>query len=457
MSFTADLASWAAGADGRHRPAAARIAGAAIIDIVSCMVAGAGDEATKAVAAGVGAAGRGACLAFAGPRLTPALAALVNGTAAHALDFDDNFAPGLTHATAVLVPALLALAEEEGLSGAAIVDAYCIGLELQARIGRLMLPRHYELGWHATSTIGAIGTAGACARLLKLDAAAILAAMSIASSMAGGSKKQFGSMVKPLHAGIAAHHAVLAARLAQAGVRGDEEPLCGPWGFAELHLDGPPASPETALAGLGESLAIETDGLLVKRFPCCAAAHKTLDGIALLRERHAIDPASVVAVETVIPELGRRNLRFDEPTSDMQARFSLTYCATRVLWQGHLALADLTPAGVADPLIREWLPRVKIATERADLRRFAVPTRIITRDGRTFEVSIDALRGSLADPLSEADIRAKARDCCRWAGCEASWETVHALAAGLPAAEDCRPVLAGLAAAIAPAATRSEI
>jgi 2-methylcitrate dehydratase PrpD len=455
MSFSAELASWAAAVARQDRPAVVGMARDALVDIVSCMVAGAADPAATAVAAAAGASGEGPCLSFTGKRLAAAWAALVNGTAAHALDFDDNFAPGLTHATAVLVPALLALADEEGLPGAAVVDAYAVGLELQARIGRLMLPRHYELGWHATSTIGAIGTAGACARLLGLDAAAILAAMSIASSMAGGSKKQFGSMVKPLHAGLAAQHAVQAARLAEAGVRGDEEPLCGPWGFVALHLDGAPAvTEEAALAGLGEAWAIETDGLLVKRFPCCAAAHKTLDGIALLRERHGIDPSAVARVETVIPEFARRNLRFDAPIDEMQARFSLTYCGARVLRQGHLALADLTPAGVTDAEIRDWLPRVKIQAVAADLRDFAVPTRIVMQDGRVFEATVHAPRGSLADPLTEADARAKARDCCRWAGRETAWERVYALASSLCEADDCHPVLTSLEAALAPAALR---
>jgi 2-methylcitrate dehydratase PrpD len=126
-------------------------------------------------------------------------AALVNGTAAHALDFDDNFDPAKAHATAVLAPTILALAEQEGASGRACLDAYIAGLQILGRVGQGVNPAHRNRGWHATATVGAIGAAAACARLMRLDAERSAFALSIATSMAAGFMSQFGTMTKPLH------------------------------------------------------------------------------------------------------------------------------------------------------------------------------------------------------------------------------------------------------------------
>ena len=143
-------------------------------------------------------------------------AALANGTAAHALDYDDMCFVSLAHPSAPLVAAALAAAEAAGASGRALLDAYVVGFEIEARLGRAMNPRHYQRGWHCTSTLGTIGAAAAAARLLGLDATARGHALAIAASEASGLKENFGTMVKPLHAGLAARNGVLAARLAQA-------------------------------------------------------------------------------------------------------------------------------------------------------------------------------------------------------------------------------------------------
>ena len=173
------IAHWSR-ADHRFSDLARLRAEHAIADTVGCMVAGASDISTAAVrrafAAGIGAAGTSSVIG--GGKATAALAALVNATAAHALDYDDNFRPAITHASAVLVPALLAIAEARGADGRAVVDAYLVGLEAQAAIGRGVNPSHYTLGWHSTSTVGAIGTAAGVAWLAGLDADGIGRAIS---------------------------------------------------------------------------------------------------------------------------------------------------------------------------------------------------------------------------------------------------------------------------------------
>ena len=235
MSITRALAEWSAGAPPLKGEPGLTLARNAFIDIVACLIAGADDAAPRRAFAAVADLGPGPATVVGQKQSLPAPhAALVNGTAAHALDFDDNFHPLAGHATAVLAPALLALAEERGAGGSAVLDAYAVGLEVIGRIGDGVNLQHYERGWHSTSTVGAIGAAAACARLMGLDADGVQRAISLGSSLAGGSKRQFGTMAKPLHAGFAAQHGLLAARLAAAGVSATAEPLDGPWGFRDL-------------------------------------------------------------------------------------------------------------------------------------------------------------------------------------------------------------------------------
>jgi 2-methylcitrate dehydratase PrpD len=180
------IAEWSA-AEHRFSDLARLRAKHAIADTIACMAAGIADAAPQAVRrAFADEIAAGPSLVIGGGRASTAVAALISGTAAHALDFDDNFRPGSTHASAVLVPALFAVAQAQKASGRRVIEAYLVGLEAQAVIGRGVNPSHYTAGWHATSTVGAIGTAAGVAALLGLDAAGIARAMSLAVSMAAG-------------------------------------------------------------------------------------------------------------------------------------------------------------------------------------------------------------------------------------------------------------------------------
>lgn len=424
VGFEEALATWTT-ESGPSSEAARIAAREALQDTIACIIAGSVEQCTQKISLVAQHAGQGKALAMgSGVRLPAPQAALVTGTAAHALDFDDNFGPAVTHASAVLAPALFALADEEGSSGIDVIDAYVVGLELQGRIGRLVNPSHYEKGWHATSTIGAIGTAGGCARLLKLSIQQTLAAMSNAFSMAAGSKSQFGSMMKPIHAGLAAHNAVLAARMAQAGISGNRVPITGHWGLADLYSEPQEAAlrKAQALCGFGETLCIETEGLMPKRFPCCGAAHRTLDGLLELRKRHSLALEQVDRIEVFIPAFARANLRFDDPRDENEARFSLPYCGVRVLQTGRLTLRDLTPERVRDESIRPWLQRfdiqIKAGSVAEELSESATPaiTRVLLKDDTMHEVRITMPRGVRRLPFTEEERYEKFSDCCRWAG-----------------------------------------
>ncbi len=452
-SVLQQLAQWAAECPAGHDPAALALVRDAFVDVTACMLAGAGDPAARLAVAAVGEWGKGGrSLAVGGAeRLHAPWAALVNGTAAHALDFDDNFIPAFTHASAVLGPALLALAEERDLPGAALLDAYVVGLELHARVGVVVNPQHFQKGWHSTATVGAIGTAGACARLMGLDAQRTATAMSIAFSLAAGSKKQFGSMMKPTQAGFAAQHAVMAARMAAAGMSANTDFLTGEASFQQLYSVADPGRGEKATERLGSELLLLKHGLLVKRFPCCASAHKTLDGLLELRQKHGLGAERIKGVWTCLPETLSRNLPFDRPKNEMEARFSLPYAAARILQEGFLSLRHFSAAAVADPSAAGLMERVRVETV-PDPEGMRVDTPLhssIELDtGAVLTVAVGHLKGSLHNPLTPEDLQRKFSDCARHGGVAADPEALYRLALSVAGMDRLGALTDGLARAL---------
>ncbi|GLQ04893.1 MmgE/PrpD family protein [Sneathiella chinensis] len=419
-SMAVTLGDWVASNSRPQSDSARKRALAALADGIACIFAGSRDSATETVLQStLRSHGRGDCLVLGHKEtLPPAGAALVNGTAAHALDFDDNFLPGLTHATAVLVPALLAAGQATDSSGLQILEAYMVGLELHARIGALVNPNHYEAGWHATATTGTIGTAGAVASLIGLSAGQITTAMSIAFSLASGSKIQFGTTTKPTHAGFAAHNAVQAAFLARHGLEAQTNFLTGQWGFRDLFGAGASTPPEEALAGLGATWAIESHGLMAKRFPCCGSAHKALDAVEMLKQEHGISLDNIEKVTAYLPTPLHHNLRFDTPKTASEARFSFSYPAVRLLAHGYLSLGHFTDEAVQEEAIRQHLGKFvredcQFTPKTAD---YPVRATAILKNGAEVTTEIRHVRGSIDSPLSDAETHKKFTDCLAWSG-----------------------------------------
>src|SRR5688500_14301185 len=256
--------SWLAETPADWPQAAGESATRQFIDVIAVTIPGAVEPVTPRVFATVKDWGAGPATAIGfGTGLAAPWTALVNGTAAHALDFDDNFDPAKAHATAVLAPAILALAEQEGASGRDCLDAYIAGLQILGRVGQGVNPAHRNRGWHATATVGAIGAAAACARLLKLDASKAAFAVSIATSMAAGFMSQFGTMTKPVHCGLAAKSGVLAAGLARAGIDAGLATLDGPHGMNRLMVGPDYERLRDTLTHVehGQNLRFETAGI----------------------------------------------------------------------------------------------------------------------------------------------------------------------------------------------------
>jgi 2-methylcitrate dehydratase PrpD len=387
----------------------------AFLDTVGVTLAGASEPAGSGVQQVVAANGGHACTVLGTTvRASATDAALANGTAAHALDYDDMCFVSLAHPSAPLVSALLAAGELISASGAALADAYAIGFEIEARLGRVMNPRHYQRGWHCTSTLGAIGSAAAVSRLLALDARTTAHAIAIAASEASGLKENFGTMVKPLHAGLAARDGVLAALLARSGITASERALDGPQGFLRA-MDSERDDLEREASDLGTRWEIVDTGITVKLYPSCAATHPPLDAILMLRQREGLTAEVVERVDIDVDVITPTVLIYDRPTSGLEAKFSLPYCAAAAVLDGHVGIETFDADRLRDANLASFLPRVamtvdpSLGVDRPALTQARV--QISLRDGRVLSAAANGARGYPENPASEQELGTKFLSC----------------------------------------------
>jgi 2-methylcitrate dehydratase PrpD len=285
-------------------------------------------------------------------------------------------------------------------------------------------PIHRNRGWHATATVGAMGTAAACARLLKLDARQAAYAVSMATSMAAGFMSQFGTMTKPLHAGLAAKSGVLAASLARNGLDAGLATLDGPTGMNRLMVGPDYEQLRDTLTHVehGQNLRFETEqvgepllllssGLKLKRFPNCGSAHRAMDGLADLIAAHGFSADAVEAVHVRAPVTHLNNLMYRIPEDGLQAKFSLEYGLACLLLTGNATLADFSDAAARRPEFAPLYPRIhRHPVDKAE-GEFPTEVEAILKDGRRFETAVPWPAGSLARPFTEAQLWAKFDGC----------------------------------------------
>jgi 2-methylcitrate dehydratase PrpD len=330
----------------------------AFIDTIGVAIAARHEGCFTILAGTLGSAAGGATVVPTRGRTTAAEAALLNGTAGHALDFDDVADEIKGHPSVVLVSALLALAEARGSSGRDLLEAYAVGFEVACAIARgLPVEAHYRRGWHATATVGILAAVAGAGRLLELDQGRIQNALGIAASMASGSRQNFGTMTKPLHAGLVARDAVLAAELAAGGFTADPHQLEGPLGyFAQYGVD--PQVFEVQ-AALEQPRVLLEHGLNVKKYPCCYGTHRMADAALTLRERglRAGDVRSI-AISVELDGLGA--IIHHQPATGLQGKFSGEYVVAACLLDGAVRLSTFTDDAVARDEAQSLLRRVSI-------------------------------------------------------------------------------------------------
>ncbi len=398
-----------------------------ILDVLGNSLAATAEQPARAVGELVGewgGAGRATAIGT-GTRLPEPSAALLNGTLAHSLDFDDTHLPSVLHPSASVVPAALAVAEARGASGAALLDAVGVGVEITVRLGMAGYDRDlgnsvfFERGQHATAICGAVGAAASAAMLSGLDAAGIAHAMGIAASMGSGilEANRTGGTVKRIHCGWAAHAAVTAAGLARTGITGPPTVLEGRFGFLQAFC-GDQVDLDALTSGLGEHW--ELPGIFFKPYPCNHFTHAGIDAALRLRER-GLDPAAVESIELgaptpVLRTIGEPHEDKIRPKSGYHAAFSGPYTvAAALLGGGGLGVfhEDFTDAAAADPDRLALAAKVRCVPDaRCDEifpHQFPAVLRVRTRAGDLLEERVDVNRGGPGNPLSAEELATKFR------------------------------------------------
>jgi 2-methylcitrate dehydratase PrpD len=399
-------------------PASARgVAKNAWLDTVGVMLAGSVEPSAR-IAQRLCATEHGSCHVVGASMLaSPEAAALANGTAAHALDYDDMCFVSLAHPSAPLVAASLSAGELIGASGRDLLDAYVVGFEIECVLGRTVNPSHYARGWHCTSTLGAIGTAAAAARLLGCGPAEAAHAISIAASTAGGLKENFGTMVKPLHAGLAARNGITAARLAAGGFVASTAAIDGQQGFVAAMSDQRPERITTLVTELGFRWEILDTGVTVKLYPSCAATHPSLDALLDLRRQHRFEADDIELIEVAVDPVTPGVLIYPEPTSGLEAKFSMQFCLAAAAFEGRLGIDSFEPGRVSDPAVRRLASRIVMRVDdelgRAGPALTQAHLHVRLRNGRSLVARANGARGYPDHPASGEEFDTKFRECAR--------------------------------------------
>lgn len=391
-----------------------------ILDTIGVTLAGAREDAPRLAALAL-ELHNGPALVVGTSRRTGMLdAALVNGTASHALDFDDcnNTLGG--HPSAPVLSALIPLAEHLGSSGRDFVAAYVAGFEAETKIALAVNFHHYTKGWHPTATLGTFGAAAACAHLLKLDAAGTATALALAASFASGIKANFGTMTKPLHVGHCARNGLYAARLAQVGFTANAARVFEhKQGFLDV-FNGPGTyDVQRGLDAWAKPLDIVEPGIAIKQYPCCGSTHPALDAMLELVRQHRPQPGQVERVEAWIHARRLAHTNRSQPNSPLDAKFSLQYVLARALLDGSVGVNDFVEKAYRQPEIEALLPRIQVAAYNeagvggfADSNHFGGLVRITLRDGTVLQAQVDQPLGrTSANPLPHALLRDKFSLC----------------------------------------------
>jgi 2-methylcitrate dehydratase PrpD len=331
-------------------------------------------------------------------------ASFINAAAANFFDFDDTHLRTVIHPTAPVAPAVLALAEAEGLSGAAVLHALILGIEIACRIGNGVSPGHYARGWHITATCGVFGAAAASAKLLGLSRAQTANALGIAASQSAGLVENLATAAKNVGVGNAARNGLFAALMARRGYEAAARSIEGALGWARAGGDVPDVT--AMLDGLGRDFELLNN--TYKPYPSGIVFHAIIDACLSLRRAHDIDPDSIESVtvsgDALLLARGDRDVH-----NERDARVSIHHTAAVALLFGAAGLREYSPDIVADERVGAFRSRVLAKLDSA-LPRGAARVDLMLRNGRAISATVLDARGSAAHPLSDAEIEAKVRE-----------------------------------------------
>ena len=385
-----------------------------IVDWIGVAIAGAGraqsrrivDYARQAYAPGA------ATILGSSARLSPAGAALVNGTAGHVLDFDDTSYTGIMHGTTVVFPAALAAAEFVRGDGRRLLEAFVAGSEVSYSIALLCSESHYHKGWWSTATFGAFGAAAAAANAMRLTRRQTTFALSLAGLQASGQKVSFGTDAKPYLAGRAAAIGVEAALLAAKGHNAPLSVLEDRRGFIRLLNDG--IFHNEGIDELGKIWRLIDPGIFLKRYPVCSAAHAAVELTERLMERHELQSENIRRVVCEVPPLVASSLVYDKPTNLQEAQFSMPFAMGTMLARRQLGIEDLTDETLSDARVQYEMSKIEMrrldSLQDAEVPECARVT-LLTDDGGELTGYLGEPTGMPGNPLSDDQLHDKFLRC----------------------------------------------
>jgi 2-methylcitrate dehydratase PrpD len=389
----------------------------AILDTIGVTLAGSGEDCAKIAARALDGGAPGVATLFGQDGRASALdAATINGTASHALDFDDCSNTLGGHPSAPIVPGLWAIAEREGSSGADVLQAYITGFEVETKIGRAVNFHHYEKGWHPTATLGTFGAAAAVAKLFRLDAEAFARSLSIAASMASGLKANFGTMTKPFHVGQTARNGLYAALLAREGLSANPNAMEDPQGFLMVYNGAGNFDAERMLDEFAAPWDLIDPGVATKRYPCCASTHSALDALSNLLSEHKLRSSDIAAIRSWTHPRRLRHTNRPDPKSGLDGKFSVQYVLARLAIDGSVRLDHFDEASVRDPVVRAFMTKITAEPHpqsRMDTdEHFFAEMQVTTKSGEVLTSYVDRPLGrDRKSPLPAGAIETKFRDC----------------------------------------------
>lgn len=401
-------------------PDAYRLARTAIIDTLGVTLAGASEPCTTLLLDTPGiATAPGNCSIFGLNRQTSALdAAFINGTASHALDYDDFSQPMGGHQSAPLVAPLMALSEQNGLSGLQLLQSYIVGIETEIRLARAVNFYHYDKGWHPTSTLGVFGAAAASAHLLGLTPAQVTTALAIAASFSSGLKANFGTMVKPLHVGQCARNGLLAALMAQSGYDANPAALEHKQGFFNAFNGPGNFDAELIFQHWAQPLEVLSPSMGLKQFACCGSAIPAVAMALKLRGEELFEINQIEKIDILPHKRRLPHTNNPDPQSPLAAKFSVQYAVCLALIKGALRLSDFEGTAHFDPQIRQLMAKTH-TREHPDMpddspEQFGAEVIVTLKSGRKLSRRVNSLIGRGGDnPLSEEELWEKFSDCAQ--------------------------------------------
>lgn len=394
-----------------------------LVDGVAVMLAGATEDSGRLVRGHLREVGGKPQAAVLGSALRAPLqlAAWANGVAGHAMDYDDTQLATdpqsvyglLTHPTVPVLAGALAAAEGTGASGAALLDAYIVGVEVACRIADAIAPRHYRDGFHSTATMGGFGAAAAAARLYGCDLDQTLRAFGLAATMGAGLREHFGTMTKPFHAGRAAESGLFAVLLARRGWTAATNILEARRGFYAAAAGGFDA---TKISGaLGRPYFLISPGISIKPYPSGSLSHPAQDVLLDLVRAHDLHAEQIERIDVGTNSHVPNALIHTRPTTALEGKFSLQFQMAIGVLDRAAGIAQFVDAKVRDPRARALMERVHVHVdpqiEALGYNEMRMTVAITLKDGRRLEGRADAARGHPRKPMSRADLTEKFLDC----------------------------------------------